>query len=143
MREPNFVQEPLDFSLVLGGPIFQFFRKSRLAGDGLELLYRRLLIIAGIAWLPLMRLTTFGSSAGSVGRLSFFHDVELGARDNARADSWPAQLGKSLAGVRAVVWREVAFGRTKVLLLSHLPRQCVCREARKMPTTHDVGEEES
>jgi hypothetical protein len=33
-----------------------------------------------VAWLPLLLLSTLGPSAGSVGRLSFFHDVEVHAR---------------------------------------------------------------
>jgi hypothetical protein len=73
-------RETHDFSLVLGGPIFQLFRRSHLAGDGLELVHRRLLIITLVAWLPLLVLTTLGSSAGNVGRLSFFHDVEVHVR---------------------------------------------------------------
>ena len=80
MTEHNFIEKPLDFSLVLGGPIFQLFRRSRLAGDGLELLYRRLLIITLVAWLPLLLLSMLGSSASSLGRLSFFHDVEVHVR---------------------------------------------------------------
>ena|SRR5271165_7084535 len=80
MTESNFLEESLDFSLVLGGPVFQLFRKSHLAGDSLELLYRRLIIITLVAWLPLLLLTTLASSAGSVGRLSFFHDVEVHVR---------------------------------------------------------------
>jgi len=79
--QPNVLEEPLDFSLVLGGPIFQLFRKSHLTGDGLELLHRRLLIITAVAWLPLLLLTTIhGSWAGSIGRLSFLHDVEVHVR---------------------------------------------------------------
>jgi hypothetical protein len=69
-----------DFSLVLGGPIFQFFRKARLSGDHLELLHRRLLTITLIAWLPLLLLDLLGSQAGSIGRLSFLHDVEVQVR---------------------------------------------------------------
>ena len=81
MMQPNVLEEPLDFSLVLGGPIFQLFRKSHLTGDGLELLHRRLLIITAVAWLPLLLLTTIhGSWAGSIGRLSFLHDVEVHVR---------------------------------------------------------------
>ena len=81
MTQPNILEKPLDFSLVLGGPIFQLFRKSHLTGDGLELLHRRLLIITAVAWLPLWLLTTIhGSWAGSVGRLSFLHDVEVHVR---------------------------------------------------------------
>jgi hypothetical protein len=80
MKERNLFEESLDFSLVLGGPVFQFLRKSHLAGDSLDLLYRRLLIITLVAWLPLLLLATLGSSAGTVGRLSFFHDVEVHVR---------------------------------------------------------------
>jgi hypothetical protein len=69
MTERNFHGEPHDFSLVLGGPIFQLFRRSHLAGDGLELVHRRLLIITLVAWLPLLVLATLGSSAGNAGRL--------------------------------------------------------------------------
>src|SRR5512142_1490833 len=58
---PKFVaQEAPNFSLVLGGPIFQLFRRSHLSGEGLELLYRRILLITLIAWLPLLPLLIFG-----------------------------------------------------------------------------------
>jgi hypothetical protein len=69
-----------DFSLVLGGPLFQFFQKARLSGDHLELLHRRLITITLIAWLPLLLLDRLGSQAGSIGRLSFPHDVEVQVR---------------------------------------------------------------
>lgn len=80
MTEPNLLEEPLDFSLVLGGPVFQLFRRSHLGGDNLERLYRRLLAITLVAWLPLLLLATLGSSAGNVGRLSFLRDVEVHVR---------------------------------------------------------------
>jgi hypothetical protein len=80
MVESPVVEQPSDFSLVLGGPIFQLLRNSRLAGDSLELVYRRVLIITSLAWLPLLLLTTFDPSGGSSGRLSFFRDVEVHVR---------------------------------------------------------------
>ena len=80
VAKPGLVEDPPDFSLVLGGPIFQLFRRSHLSGDGLELLHRRLLIITLIAWLPVMLLAIVGASAGNVGRLSFFSDLEVQAR---------------------------------------------------------------
>ena len=76
----KFLHDPLDFSPVLGGPIFQLFRKSHLARDGLELLHRRLLIITLLAWLPLCVLATLGALAGNSSRLSFFHDIEVHVR---------------------------------------------------------------
>src|SRR5580765_1112043 len=80
MMEPNLPEEPYDFSLVLGGPLFQLFRRSHLTGDSLDLLYRRLLIITLVAWLPLLLLATLNSSAGNLARLSFLHDVEVHVR---------------------------------------------------------------
>jgi hypothetical protein len=41
-----------DFSIVLGGPLFQLLRRARLEGDHLELLYRRVIFFLGITWLP-------------------------------------------------------------------------------------------
>jgi len=80
MEMPDLLGKSNDFSLVLGGPVFQLFRKSHLAGDGLELVHRRVLIITLVAWLPLLLLSALGPSAGNLGRLSFFHDVEVHVR---------------------------------------------------------------
>jgi hypothetical protein len=76
----NFLQEPFHFSLVLGGPTFQLFRKAHLEGDHLELLYRRLLAITLFAWLPLLLLSTKGLLLGRAGRIGFFTDVEVHVR---------------------------------------------------------------
>jgi len=80
MPETDVLGEPVDFSLVLGGPLFQLFRKAHLEGDHLELLSRRLIVITGLAWLPLFVLTTLSPFAGSAGRLSFLRDVEVHVR---------------------------------------------------------------
>ena len=79
-EQSKFLEELNDFSLVLGGPVFQLFRKSHLTGDGLELVHRRLLIITLVAWLPLLLLSALNPSTGSLGRLSFLHDVEVHVR---------------------------------------------------------------
>ena len=50
------LQPPPDFSLVLGGPLFQLYRRAHLSGDALELLRRRILVITLFAWLPLLLL---------------------------------------------------------------------------------------
>jgi len=68
-----------DFSPVLGGPLFQFFRRTHLEGDHLELLRRRVAIITLVAWLPLLLLSVFISPHGGA-RLSFLQDIEAHAR---------------------------------------------------------------
>lgn len=79
MTDDSSVEDQRDFSLILGGPTFQFFRKAHLEGDHLELLRRRILFITLLAWLPLLLLSTF-ASRGDVGRLSFLRDVEVHVR---------------------------------------------------------------
>lgn len=46
----------------------------------MELLYRRVLVITAIAWLPLLLLVTKGLVLGRAGRLAFFTDVEVHVR---------------------------------------------------------------
>jgi hypothetical protein len=70
-----------DFSLILGGPLFQLWRRSRLVGDGLELLHRRIMAFALLAWVPLLLLSVVeGHAWGGSGALPFLYDVELHAR---------------------------------------------------------------
>ena len=40
------LQDPQDFSLVLGGPLFQLMRRSRLADDALLLVRQRILVLS-------------------------------------------------------------------------------------------------
>src|SRR5215470_4590773 len=76
----NLLDDPPDFSIVLGGPLFQLLRRAHLEGDHLELLFRRLVVFVGITWLPLFLLATVGPFAGSAGRLAFLRDIEVHAR---------------------------------------------------------------
>jgi hypothetical protein len=50
-------QAERDFSLMLGGPLYQLLRRAHLSDDALALTRRRVLFIAGICWLPLLVLT--------------------------------------------------------------------------------------
>jgi hypothetical protein len=70
-----------NFSLVLGGPLYQLWRRTSLAGDALQLLHRRIVATVLLAWPPLLLLAVAEGSAWS-GRveLPFLHDVELHAR---------------------------------------------------------------
>ena len=43
----------LDFSLVLGSPLYQLYLRTRMARDPLDLAVRRTVIIPPLAWLPL------------------------------------------------------------------------------------------
>jgi len=75
------LQEPGDFSLVLGGPLFQLLRRSHLSGDALELARRRLIIIPLLAWLPLLVLSALeGQALGGNVSVPFLLDVEAHVR---------------------------------------------------------------
>jgi hypothetical protein len=76
----NLLDEPPDFSVVLGGPLFQLLCRAHLDGDHLQLLTRRLAFFVGITWLPLFLLATVGTFAGSADRLAFLRDIEVHAR---------------------------------------------------------------
>lgn len=70
-----------DFSLVLGGPLFQMYRRTHLSGDALELLNRRMITIAGVAWLPLLLLSALnGNAVGNAVMIPFIEDVETHVR---------------------------------------------------------------
>jgi hypothetical protein len=61
-----------DFSLALGGPLFQITRRMHLSGDALELLRRRILAITILARLPLLILSMIeGRAFGGVLRIPF------------------------------------------------------------------------
>jgi hypothetical protein len=75
------LNEPVDFSLVVGGPLYQLWRGTRLAGDGLQLLRRRIIVLALLAWGPLLLLSMAeGYAWGDRVTLPFLHDVELHVR---------------------------------------------------------------
>jgi hypothetical protein len=81
MSGDGFLRDRPDFSFVLGGPIFQLLRRSHLADDALELLYRRIIIISLFCWLPLLVLSALGGKllAGSAA-VPFLPDIEVHVR---------------------------------------------------------------
>ncbi len=70
-----------EFSLVLGGPLFQLCRRAHLSGDALELVYRRVLAISLFAWLPLLFFSALERHAiGGAIKIPFLHDIEANVR---------------------------------------------------------------
>ncbi len=70
-----------DFSLVLGGPLYQLFRRAHLSGPALEQLGRRIRLLTGVAWLPLLVLTAAtGRAWGPPSPLPFLRDIEAQVR---------------------------------------------------------------
>ena len=72
---------PSDFSLILGGPLYQLFRRAHLSGSDLELLHRRVIFLVLYSWLPLLVLSTIEGHAWGGGiKVPFLYDVDLHAR---------------------------------------------------------------
>ena len=70
--------EPVEFSLVLGGPLYQLWRRTRLTGDALQLIHRRVVFLTLLAWAPLLVLTVAeGHAWGNSVALPFIRDVEM------------------------------------------------------------------
>ena len=74
-------EDPANFSLVLGGPLYQLLRRSRLSDDALTLVHRRILAGVLITWVPLLLLSIVEGRAwwGSV-EVPFLLNFEVHAR---------------------------------------------------------------
>jgi hypothetical protein len=85
MREPEVLQESPDFSLVLGDPLFQLFRRTSLSGDRLEWTNRRILVILLVAWLPLLHRSI---------KVCGTEPVTVTTENNETVIRWPGAPGK-------------------------------------------------
>jgi len=70
-------RDPPDFSLVLGGPLYQLLRRAHLSDDALHLQRRRIVVIALLAWLPLLLLSTLGGHVLGGVAVPFLMDVDV------------------------------------------------------------------
>jgi hypothetical protein len=80
MTTPTPLQERPDFSLVMGGPLYQMLRRAQLSGTAMELLRRRIVVIVLFAWLPLLVLSAFEGHLFGTQSLSFLRDIEAHIR---------------------------------------------------------------
>jgi hypothetical protein len=70
-----------NFSLVLGGPLFQFFISARINTDTLGLLKRRVVVISLFTWFPLLLFSVFsGEVLESESKVPFFYDLDVHLR---------------------------------------------------------------
>jgi hypothetical protein len=77
----DILQDTQNFSLVLGGPLFQLLRRAHMADDALELVRQRVLVISLVAWLPLMALAALdGHLLGNSVAVPFLLDLEVHIR---------------------------------------------------------------
>jgi hypothetical protein len=112
-----FLRHPPDFSLVHGGPLFQLFLRAHLSDDAMLLARRRVIVIALIAWLPLLILSTLeGNALGSHVVVPFLFDVEVHIRYLV---ALPLLIGAEL----------VVHRRMRSLVVEFLERQLIPSDA--------------
>jgi hypothetical protein len=81
MTKPEILNEPPDFSLVVGGPLFELYRRAYLSGEALELVRRRVVVIMAVTWLPPLVLSMIGGHAlGGAIAIPFLYDIETHVR---------------------------------------------------------------
>jgi hypothetical protein len=77
----SLLRDPADFSLVLGGPLFQLLRRAHLSDDALTMVRQRIIVISLFAWLPLLALSALeGQLLGGSAAVPFLLDVEIHIR---------------------------------------------------------------
>ena len=70
-----------DFSLVAGGPLYRLLRRTHLSGDEMQWTVRRMVVLAVLAWVPLLLLSVIdGRAWGTDVALPFLHDLEVHAK---------------------------------------------------------------
>ena len=75
------LKELSDFSLVSGGLLYRFWRRTRLSGDALQLIHRRVIVAAVLTWVPLLLLSLAeGNAWGRSGTVTFLQDIETHLR---------------------------------------------------------------
>ncbi|MGZ5044731.1 MAG: hypothetical protein ACXV8P_08065 [Methylobacter sp.] len=81
MNNASDLKLPYDFSLVQGGPLFQFFVRTRLSTIALGWLKRRIIVLSMLTWLPLLLLTMLSGQALDGGlKIPFLYDLEAHVR---------------------------------------------------------------
>jgi len=74
-------QDMTEFSIVSGGLLYRFWRRTHLSGDALEFARRRVLVAVLITWVPLLLLSIAeGNAWGGSGTVTFLQDVETHVR---------------------------------------------------------------
>jgi hypothetical protein len=74
-------KQPVDFSMVLGGPTYQLLRRLHILRPPMDLLSRRMTIIPLIVWLPLLALAVIARRAwGDAVKVPFLYDVDVHVR---------------------------------------------------------------
>jgi len=80
-ESPHLLRDSANFSLLIGGPLFQLLRRAHLADEALGLVRLRIVVMCLLAWLPLLVLSALeGHLWGVSAAVPFLKDVEVHSR---------------------------------------------------------------
>lgn len=80
LQEIEKPEDQFDFSVVLGGPLYQLYLRTRLMTPALKLVVRRMVIISLICWIPLLVLSAVRGNLTSGVPVPFLRDPEVHIR---------------------------------------------------------------
>jgi hypothetical protein len=101
-----------NFSLMLGGPLYQFFLRVGLVKPPLDRVGWRMLVISMFAWAPLLALAALGGRLVGGVKIPFLYDFEVHAR--------------FLAALPLLIGAEVIISRRiRAMLLQFVKRQVI------------------
>jgi hypothetical protein len=81
MSTDDILRDAGDFSLVLGGPLFQLLRRVHLTDDAMMMVRQRVIFLSLLAWLPLLVLSALeGHFLGNSVAVPFVLDMEVHIR---------------------------------------------------------------
>ena len=69
-----------NFSLVLGGPLYQLWRRLRLLDPPIRYVERRVAVLIAVTWLPVLLLAALDGTLFGGAKIPFFFDVEAQVR---------------------------------------------------------------
>ena len=69
-----------DFSLVLGGPLYQLLLRLRLLDPPIRLVERRIAAVVAVTWLPVLLLAALGGTLFGGAKIPFFFDADAQVR---------------------------------------------------------------
>lgn len=119
MATPAVIQEPPDFSLVLGGPLYQMLRRAHLTGPALELIRRRVVIAVLLCWVPLAVLSLIDAYLSNGAKLDFFRDIETQVRFLI---SLPVLIGAEIVVHQRIRPAVKAFIERRIVTTEDLPK---------------------
>jgi hypothetical protein len=80
LSSDDILHDAENFSLVLGGPLYQLLRRAHLSDDALQMMHRRVIASVLLLWAPLLLLSAWQRQLLGNAAVPFLHDLEAQAR---------------------------------------------------------------